>query len=126
MAEVQARSRGLYGAPRVHAALLREGHSCGRRRVAHLMRAAGLTGRHRRRGQLPSPTLTHKPALTWSDTTFTPTRQPSTPHTVRSPGRPHMLLTLCCSGKRRPPPHGGGLLLSQRTKQRCEASTFPA
>ncbi|MER5935554.1 IS3 family transposase [Streptomyces sp. NPDC002054] len=36
--EVHTRSGGLYSAPRVHAALLRDGHSCGRRRVARLMR----------------------------------------------------------------------------------------
>ncbi|MEU0981658.1 IS3 family transposase [Streptomyces griseus] len=45
--EVHAKSRGTYGAPRVHSALEREGAGCGRRRVARLMRAAGLQGRHR-------------------------------------------------------------------------------
>ncbi|MET9977628.1 IS3 family transposase [Streptomyces microflavus] len=47
--EVHARSRGTYGAPRVHAVIMREGAGCGRRRVARLMRAVGLQGRHRRR-----------------------------------------------------------------------------
>ncbi|WP_435280051.1 IS3 family transposase [Streptomyces sp. 1222.5] len=42
-------SRGTYGAPRVHSALKRKGAGCGRRRVARLMRQAGLAGRHRRR-----------------------------------------------------------------------------
>ncbi|WP_405673930.1 IS3 family transposase [Streptomyces uncialis] len=46
---VHAKSRGTYGAPRVHAVLKREGAGCGRRRVARLMRAAGLQGRHSRR-----------------------------------------------------------------------------
>ncbi|MFB7175124.1 IS3 family transposase [Streptomyces sp. NPDC056254] len=46
MTEVHPRSRGLHGALRVHAALLRDGF-CGRRRVARLMRAAGLAGRRR-------------------------------------------------------------------------------
>ncbi|EDX21171.1 IS3 family transposase [Streptomyces sp. Mg1] len=46
---VHERSRGTYGAPRVHAVLKREGAGCGRRRVARLMRQAGLAGRHRRR-----------------------------------------------------------------------------
>ncbi|MER5408919.1 IS3 family transposase [Streptomyces sp. NPDC002769] len=46
---VHERSRGTYGAPRVHAVLKREGSGCGRRRAAQLMRAAGLQGRHRRR-----------------------------------------------------------------------------
>ncbi|MFE3387422.1 FAD-dependent oxidoreductase [Streptomyces anulatus] len=38
--EAHARSRGTYGAPRVHAVLTREGAGCGRRPVARLMRAA--------------------------------------------------------------------------------------
>ena len=47
---VHTESRGLYGAPRIHAEL-REGHRlrCGRKRVARLMRRAGLVGCHRRR-----------------------------------------------------------------------------
>ncbi|MDI3424370.1 IS3 family transposase [Streptomyces luteolus] len=49
---VHERSRGTYGAPRVHAVLKQEGAECGRRRVARLMRAAGLAGRHRRRRQV--------------------------------------------------------------------------
>ncbi|MEV6594003.1 IS3 family transposase [Streptomyces acidicola] len=46
---VHQRSRGTYGAPRVHAVLQQKGTVCGRRRIARLMRAAGLVGRHRRR-----------------------------------------------------------------------------
>ncbi|MFI0453110.1 trypco2 family protein [Actinomadura sp. 6N118] len=42
---VHERSRGTCGAPRVHAVLKQEGAECGRRRVARLMRAAGLQGR---------------------------------------------------------------------------------
>jgi transposase InsO family protein len=38
-------SKGRYGAPRVHAALGRKGHRHGRKRVARLMRAAGIRGR---------------------------------------------------------------------------------
>ncbi|WP_328914257.1 MULTISPECIES: IS3 family transposase [unclassified Streptomyces] len=49
---VHTRSRGTYGAPRVHAALQHEGAACGRRRVARLMRAVGLAGVHRRRRHL--------------------------------------------------------------------------
>jgi len=39
------RFRGLYGAPRIHAELLAEGVEIGRKRVARLMRAAGLQGK---------------------------------------------------------------------------------
>ena len=46
---VHARSRRTYGAPRVHAALCAAGVHCARKRVARLMRAAGLVGCHRRR-----------------------------------------------------------------------------
>lgn len=41
-------SKGTYGSPRVHQALCRDG-SCGKRRVARLMRAAGLEGRRKKR-----------------------------------------------------------------------------
>ena len=42
-------SRQTYGAPRIHAALAATGLRCGCKRVARLMRAAGLVGCHRRR-----------------------------------------------------------------------------
>jgi putative transposase len=42
-------SRGTYGAPRIHAELRARGVRCGRKRVARLMREAGLTGAQRRR-----------------------------------------------------------------------------
>jgi transposase InsO family protein len=52
-------SRATYGAPRVHAELrLGLGVHCGRKRVARLMRVAGLAGvchRRKRRGQRPLP-----------------------------------------------------------------------
>ena len=40
-----ARSRRTYGSPRLHRALRRAGHACGRHRVARLMRGRGLAGR---------------------------------------------------------------------------------
>lgn len=43
------RSRGPHGAPRVHAELRAHGVRCGRKRVARLMRQAGLAGTQRRR-----------------------------------------------------------------------------
>ena len=42
-------SRGTYGAPRIHAELVEEGVRIGRKRVARLMREAGLYGVSRRR-----------------------------------------------------------------------------
>ena len=52
-------SKGRYGAPRIHAELRRRGHRHGRKRVARLMRAAGLRGRTPRRWKrttIPDPT----------------------------------------------------------------------
>jgi hypothetical protein len=42
---VHQESRGRYGAPRVHAELGRRGHRHGRKRIARLMRSAGIAGR---------------------------------------------------------------------------------
>ncbi len=49
IAQIHEGSRRTSGAPRVHAALRARGVRCGTRRVARLMRAAGLVGCHRRR-----------------------------------------------------------------------------
>ncbi|MFE5550090.1 IS3 family transposase [Streptomyces sp. NPDC056534] len=57
---VHQRSRGTYGAPRAHAVLQREGAGCGRRRVARLMRRAGIADDT----APPLPTRTRQPALT--------------------------------------------------------------
>ena len=46
---IHTQSRGTYGAPRIHAELCEAGVRCGRKRVARLMRHAGLHGAHRRR-----------------------------------------------------------------------------
>jgi putative transposase len=46
---LHAQSRRTYGAPRIHADLRAAGVRCGRKRVARLMRGAGLVGCHRRR-----------------------------------------------------------------------------
>ena len=48
--EIHARSRGTYGAPRIHAELAEAGVAVGRKRVARVMRAAGVAGVSRRRG----------------------------------------------------------------------------
>jgi putative transposase len=47
--EIHDASGGRYGSPRVHAMLRREGIGVGEKRVARLMRLAGLEGAHRRR-----------------------------------------------------------------------------
>ena len=41
---IHQRSRGTYGAPRIHAELRFEGIRCSTKRVARLMRAAGIRG----------------------------------------------------------------------------------
>lgn len=79
IAAVHQHSRGTYGAPRIHAALQRKGVGCGRRRVARLMRAAGLQGRHRRRRHLttiPDPRAAFRPDLVLRDFTPDPTAIP--------------------------------------------------
>jgi putative transposase len=88
---IHARSRGTYGAPRVHAELAATGTACGRKRVARLMRAAGIAGVHRRRyhattvrdpDATPAPDLLHRdfrspgPDRLWvADITALPTAQ---------------------------------------------------
>jgi putative transposase len=46
---IHKESDGTYGSPRVHQILRRDGAGCGKRRVARLMRAAGLEGRRKKR-----------------------------------------------------------------------------
>jgi putative transposase len=47
---IHASSRTTYGAPRIHAELRARGMRCGRKRIARLLRIAGLHGCHRRKG----------------------------------------------------------------------------
>jgi putative transposase len=84
-------SRGTYGVPRVHAELRDTGTSCSRKRVARLMRVAGLEGVHRRRttrttvqdrATAPAPDLVDRifsascPDRLWvADITYVPTWQ---------------------------------------------------
>jgi putative transposase len=88
---IHAASRGTYGAPRVHAELRYTGTRCSRKRVARLMRAAGLEGVHRRafvrttqrdRTAAPAPDLVNRtfsasgPDALWvADITYLPTWQ---------------------------------------------------
>lgn len=89
--EVHERSRRTYGYPRVHAELNAIGVRCGRRRVARLMREAGIRGcmrGHRRsttrrdEGAAPAPDLVDRrflaasPDRLWlADITYIPTRE---------------------------------------------------
>jgi transposase InsO family protein len=73
IAAIHARSRQTYGAPRVHAELHACGELHGRRRVARLMRRAGIAGRfpkRYRRTTIGDP-FTVLPDLVQRD--FTPT-----------------------------------------------------
>jgi len=86
---IHARSRTTYGAPRIHAELRAQGVCCGRKRVARLMRGAGLVGCHRRRRRSLTPRATadmvapdlvqrrfqvHTPNQLWvADLTYLPT-----------------------------------------------------
>ena len=69
IAKIHAESRGTYGVPRIHAELTEEGERIGRKRVARLMRQAGLEGVSRRRPRgttrrrpdaQPVPDLVHR------------------------------------------------------------------
>jgi len=50
ISEIHTMSRGAYGAPMIHAELADRGVHVGRKRVARLMKAAGLQGVSRRKG----------------------------------------------------------------------------
>jgi putative transposase len=86
---IHERSRGTYGAPRVHFELTAEGTRVSRKRVARLMRLAGLQGVSRRKGwkttvrdgnSRPAPDLVERdfraagPNRLWvADITYIPT-----------------------------------------------------
>jgi putative transposase len=87
--QVHARSRGTYGAPRIHAELQEDGIRVGKKRVARLLREAGLRGVSRRKkrtttvrspGIAPAPDLVKRdftadrPNELWvADITYVPT-----------------------------------------------------
>ncbi len=87
--EIHEHSRGTYGSPRVHAELTAEGVRVSCKRVARLMRAAGLEGVSRRKGRTttvrdrdarPAPDLVQRefsasgPDRLWvADITYIPT-----------------------------------------------------
>lgn len=46
---VHTASKKTYGSPRIHAALRQQGETCGKHRVARVMRANGVVAKHRRK-----------------------------------------------------------------------------
>jgi putative transposase len=87
---IHTASRATYGAPRIHAELQAQGIRCGCKRVARLMRLAGVAGCHRRRFVTTRRDLAHPstpdlvkrafvtaaPNQLWvADITSVPTRQ---------------------------------------------------
>jgi putative transposase len=75
---IHERSRGTYGAPRIHAELRDDGVRCSRKRVARVLRLAGLQGCHRRKGPRTTrrgPEMTPAPDLVKRDfAAFAPDR----------------------------------------------------
>jgi putative transposase len=86
--DIHAGSHGTYGAPRIHAELREDGVRVGAKRVARLMKAAGVVGVSRRRfavttrrdGSRPAPDLVDRnftadaPNILWvADITYIPT-----------------------------------------------------
>jgi transposase InsO family protein len=72
---LHAVSKGTYGAPRIHADLTDAGMRHGRKRVARLMRAAGLAGKSPRRWRvttIPDPNAGKRPDLIGRDFTTDP------------------------------------------------------
>lgn len=55
-------SRCLYGSPRIHAALRRQGVRCGRKRIVRLMRQQGLQSQRRRRFRTTTRAVASRPA----------------------------------------------------------------
>lgn len=60
--EYQA-GRGLYGSPRIHAALQQQGVHCSRKRVARLMHQHGIHSRRRPKRRLPTTDSRHQRPL---------------------------------------------------------------
>ncbi len=51
--------RGMYGSPRIHAALRQQGVRCSRKRIARLMRATGMHSRRRRKRRVSTTDSRH-------------------------------------------------------------------
>jgi transposase InsO family protein len=75
ISRMHAASNGTYGAPRIHADLADAGLRHGRKRVARLMRVAGLAGKSPRRWRtttIPDPNARSRPDLVERDFTTNP------------------------------------------------------
>jgi putative transposase len=59
---IHAATKGIYGAPRIHAELAAGGRRHGRKRIARLMRRSGIVGVSRRRGVRTTTPAVAKPA----------------------------------------------------------------
>ena len=67
-------SKQTYGSPRIHAHLCQQGETCGRHRVARIMRAAGVVAKHRRKFRATTNSAHQFPvADNILDRQFTPT-----------------------------------------------------
>ena len=74
-----ARSRRTYGSPRLHRALRRAGHACGRHRVARIMRGRGIAGRVRGRRRPGTTDSDHEDPIApnWLGQRETPVKRPN-------------------------------------------------
>jgi putative transposase len=92
---------GTYGSPRVHQALRRQDVSCGKRRVARLMRAAGIEGRRKKRWRtttIPDPAAERARDLIQRDFAPRPGADQRYAGEADSTGRRNTSITEVCDG----------------------------
>ena len=90
---IHQRSRGTYGAPRIHAELAEDGVRVARKRVARLMRHMGLAGVSRRKGTRTTRRTPHRASRPGPRRTAIPSRRPRP-----AVGRRHHLRAEPCAG----------------------------
>ena len=101
IAGIHKESRGTYGSPRVHQELRRQGAGCGKRRVARLMRAAGLEGRRKKRWRtttIADPAAERARDLIQRDFAPRPGADRRYAGEADSTGRRNTLMTEVCGG----------------------------